>query len=179
MGHNPVATVSRDVPVRNRSAIRGLAFVERVGSLPVVCVRARSTAGEWGVAQSHKGGEFEAMTIQTHASPSALLPSVVFAAIAIGCAPTQVVLLNVEPKPVVLYLDGEAQKQLPESLELKSDRDHKLFFRKEGYQPELVVLVTKNVEGEPALVPDRVDVQLQRLRAESRPDLSLTIEDDE
>ena len=101
------------------------------------------------------------------------------AAFATGCAPKQVIPIHVEPGPVVLYLNGEAQKETPESLKLKANRDHTLFFRREGYRPAMVVLETTKVEGKSVLRPERVDLELERLRASSRPGLSLTVEDEE
>jgi hypothetical protein len=119
--------------------------------------------------------------MKSHTSTSRLyaVALILIASIVTGCAPKQLVPLHVSPEPIVLYLNGEAQKELPENLKLKADRDYTLFFRKEGYRPAMVVLRTTQVEGKSVLIPEQVEVDLERLRAASRPGLSLTVEDDE
>ena len=85
----------------------------------------------------------------------------VFAAIAVGCAPMQVVPLDLGPPPVELYVDGERAETVPAEVELRADRPHKLFVKREGYVPELVVLETSERDGRDALSPDVVRVRLQ------------------
>lgn len=79
---------------------------------------------------------------------------------AAGCAPTQRVALAVAPPGAVVYVDGEALPVVPEAIELRSDRDHKLFFKSPGYRPELVVLRSLRVDGAPHLDPQDVSVRL-------------------
>ena len=45
--------------------------------------------------------------------------------------------------------------------ELRADRDHKLFVKRPGYLPELVVLETREVEGDAVLRPPSVSVWLE------------------
>jgi hypothetical protein len=80
--------------------------------------------------------------------------------LAAGCAPTQRVALAVAPAGAVLFVDGEALPAVPEAIELRSDRDHKLFFKSPGYRPELVVLRSQRVDGAPRLDPQDVRVRL-------------------
>ncbi len=78
-----------------------------------------------------------------------------------ACAPKQRVPLDLGPAPVELFVDGERAEELPPELELRSDRDHKIFVKRPGYIPELVVLEAREVDGRDGLVPDRVHVRLQ------------------
>lgn len=77
-----------------------------------------------------------------------------------GCAPKQRIPLDLGPGPVELFVDGERAEELPAELELRADRDHKVFVKRPGYVPELVVLEARGVDGREGLVPDRVRVRL-------------------
>ncbi len=98
--------------------------------------------------------------------------------LATGCAPTQVVPLQVAPQPVAIYLDKQLLEESPDSLKLKADRDHILFFKRPGYQPQLVVLRTQLIDGKESLNPSRVEIRLQELIKRSVPNLQLKFEDD-
>lgn len=78
-----------------------------------------------------------------------------------GCAPKQRVPLDLGPHPVELYVDGEPVEPVPAEVELRSDRDHKLYVKHPGYVPELVVLETAEVEGRDRLEPQSVRVRLE------------------
>ncbi len=95
----------------------------------------------------------------------------------VGCAPTQLIAISAGPEPVVLYVDGEELEAVPETLELKANQDHTLFFRREGYQPQLVVVRTREHEGEPRLEPATVEVRLKRM-ATSGPNITVEIDED-
>ena len=82
---------------------------------------------------------------------------------AAGCAPKQVIPLDVSPPPSEVYLDKQPLDGAPRELELRADRDHTLFFKKPGYRPELVVLESLEVDGEERLVPERVELRLRPL----------------
>jgi len=77
-----------------------------------------------------------------------------------GCAPKQRVPLDLGPGPVELFVDGERAEAPPAELALRADRDHKVFVKRPGYVPELVVLEAREVDGRQELVPDRVRVRL-------------------
>lgn len=94
----------------------------------------------------------------------------------VSCASTQHVGLAVGPGPVVLFVDGEALDVVPESLELRANRDHTLFFQREGYRSQLVIVRTSEVDGESRLTPEAIAIELRR-EAHSSP--SITIEADE
>jgi hypothetical protein len=87
---------------------------------------------------------------------------------AVACASTQVIPLEVSPHPVTLYVDGEELAALPGALELRSDRDHTLFFKSEGHQASLVVLRSVRHEGGARLEPAQVRVRLRSLSPRRR-----------
>jgi hypothetical protein len=85
-------------------------------------------------------------------------------ALLIGCAPRQVVPLSLTPADLTVFVDSRPiEGAPPDSLALRADRPHVLFFRKVGYRPEQVVLRSERVGGEPKLRPARIDVRLERL----------------
>lgn len=97
--------------------------------------------------------------------------------LALGCAPTQMVPVSIQPVPVTLFIDGELYPDgAPDQLELRADRPHLLFFKKQGYRAEQVLLRSIREEGGPRLEPDRVEV---RLSPESSKRRELKIELDE
>ena len=95
----------------------------------------------------------------------------------VGCAPTQMIGLDVGPEPLVVYVDGEPMKELPPSLELTANRDHTLFFQREGYRSQLIIVRTSEREGEDRLEPERVELRLKRL-ADTAPSVSVEIEEE-
>ncbi len=78
-----------------------------------------------------------------------------------ACAPKQRIPLDLGPAPVELFVDGERAEAVPAELELRADRDHKLFVKRSGYVPELVVLEARETDGRDGLVPERVRVRLR------------------
>jgi hypothetical protein len=96
---------------------------------------------------------------------------------AAGCAPKQVVPVDVIPAPSQVYLDKKPLDALPNELVLRADRDHTLFFKREGYRSELVVLETRKIDGEERLVPERVELRLRLLTSGTR-DLEVELEAD-
>ncbi|MEE3330228.1 MAG: hypothetical protein VX246_05110 [Myxococcota bacterium] len=92
----------------------------------------------------------------------ALLASAVLLAAQPGCAPKQRIPLDVGPGPVLVFIDGELVLETPEEVELRADRDHKVFVKREGYTPQMVVLETSELDGRDRLQPARVDVRLER-----------------
>lgn len=88
-----------------------------------------------------------------------------------ACASTQKIAVDCTPKQSTLYVDGEALSEIPTELELRSDRDHKLFFKGPRSRPELVILYSKEVAGKMQLQPARVCVE-----APSDPDFDRELE---
>lgn len=86
----------------------------------------------------------------------------------LGCAPLQRVPVLVEPGNSTLFVDGEALGVTPAELELRSDRDHVLFFKSEGFRPERVILRSSTLGDEPRLEPAEVIVSLTPLSAKGR-----------
>ena len=102
----------------------------------------------------------------------------------VGCAPTrmQLVPLELAPARVSIYVDGEHRvaRAAPgggeQQIELRSDVPHVLFFKREGYRPERVVLTSHEVDGVPQLRPERVVVRLDPLTPVRR-QLSVELDD--
>jgi hypothetical protein len=79
----------------------------------------------------------------------------------LGCVPTQIVPLELRPAPLTIFVDGEELEDgSPVQLELRADRPHVLFFKKEGYRSEQLILESRVVAGKPQLEPERVRVHL-------------------
>lgn len=78
-----------------------------------------------------------------------------------GCAPLQRVPVEVEPRPARVYVDGRELPSAAGEVELRADRDHKLFFKREGYASRLIILRSVPGESGPRLEPPRVEVRLE------------------
>ena len=84
-----------------------------------------------------------------------------------GCAPKQRVPLACVPEQVTIYVDGQALEENPDALELRADEPHKIYFKGEGYEPQLIVLESgTDPDGDPALVPAEVCVELVAVEVE-------------
>lgn len=78
-----------------------------------------------------------------------------------GCASTQTVPLECLSEEVRVYVDGRLLEQNPDALELDTDEPHKLYFKREGHEPQLVVLESVvDAEGKARLSPADVCVEL-------------------
>ncbi len=77
-----------------------------------------------------------------------------------ACAHKQTIPLDCVPKDVTIYVDKKALDQVPEELELRVDEPHTLYFKREGYEPAMVVLEPKENETGPGLAPADVCVEL-------------------
>jgi len=80
---------------------------------------------------------------------------------ALGCVAKQTIPVDAGPQPLALYVDGTLQATVPGEVELRSDRDHTLYFKKEGFRSELVVLESSEADGRDRLQPGTVRVRLQ------------------
>ncbi len=79
----------------------------------------------------------------------------------LACAPMQTIPIDVSPRPVQLYVDGEERPgDAPEEIELRADQPHVLFFRKPGHRAEQVVLRIEEGPDGPVLSPASVSVTL-------------------
>lgn len=78
------------------------------------------------------------------------------------CAPTQRVPIDSAPRDARVFVDGADVGQPPLEVDLRSDRDHSVFLRREGYQPALVILRSERSapKARPELDPGEVKVQL-------------------
>jgi hypothetical protein len=71
---------------------------------------------------------------------------------------------------MVVYVDGEPlDEPAPREVSLRADRPHVLFFKREGYRPQRVVLESDaQPGGEPRLRPERIAIRLQPLESRGR-----------
>ncbi len=97
---------------------------------------------------------------------------------ALACAPLQRVPLDLSPEGVRVYVDGvRVERPPPAGLELRADRPHVLFFKKEGHRPQQVVLRAVDLAGgQHRLEPERVAIQLVPLVPRGL-DLEVELED--
>ncbi len=57
-----------------------------------------------------------------------------------GCAAKQPIPLDCVPREVEIYVDGELLEERPDSITLTRDEAHKIYLKRPGYAPELLVL---------------------------------------
>jgi hypothetical protein len=88
-----------------------------------------------------------------------------------ACTPKQKIALDCVPRDVVVYVDGRRLDELPEDIKLRSDEHHKLYFKGGGFENQLVVLRTEQVEGKHRLSP--ADLCAQARFVEMRPDVKV------
>ena len=74
-------------------------------------------------------------------------------AVGLGCASTQTLDLRCVPNDVTVYVDGRELEETPASIELSRDKAHKIFFKGGPYEPRMVVLQSREVDGESRLEP--------------------------
>ena len=99
---------------------------------------------------------------------------VAIAAAALGCASKQHIALDCVPHGVSVYIDGRLLEKTPESIELRNDKAHTVFFKGGGYQPQMVVLRSEDVDGEKHLSP--ADVCTETVFVETRPEVQIEVE---
>jgi len=101
---------------------------------------------------------------------------IVLALIGVGaCAHKQMILLDCIPKDVTIYLDKVRLDRVPDSISLRTDQPHVLFFKGEGYEPMMVVLDTEETADGPALFPEDLCFDLNL--AKRKRDLEIEIEE--
>jgi hypothetical protein len=99
---------------------------------------------------------------------------VAIAAAALGCASKQHIALDCVPHEVSVYVDGRLLEKTPESIELRRDRAHTVFFKGGGYRPQMVVLRSEDVNGEKHLSP--ADVCTEAVFVETQPEVQIEVE---
>ena len=101
---------------------------------------------------------------------------IALALLAVGaCAHKQTIRLDCVPKDVTIYLDKVPLDRVPDSIDLRTDQPHVLFFKGEGYEPTMVVLDIEETADGPALSPQDLCFELNLARR-SR-ELELEIEE--
>ena len=74
----------------------------------------------------------------------------------LGCAAKQRVSLECVPREVHVYVDGRSLDPGTESIDLRSDRAHTVFFKGGGYAPQMVVLESYESKNGARLSPAEV-----------------------
>jgi hypothetical protein len=96
--------------------------------------------------------------------------------LAVGaCAHKQTIRLDCVPKDVTIYLDKVPLERVPDSIALRTDQPHVLFFKGEGYEPTMVVLEIEETEDGPALSPRDLCFELNL--AKRKRELEIVIEE--
>lgn len=98
-----------------------------------------------------------------------LLVAALTASSCLSCPPAfQRVNVRTEPAGADIFLDGDlVKKKTPAGLEMSTLQDHKVYLKKEGYRPELVVVERKRTkDGVVYLSPPDISVALQSLASE-------------
>jgi hypothetical protein len=99
---------------------------------------------------------------------------VAIATAALGCASKQRIALDCVPHEVSVYIDGRELEKTPESIELRRDEPHTVFFKGGGYRSQMVVLRSEDVDGEKRLSPP--DVCTEAVFLEMRPEVRIEVE---
>jgi hypothetical protein len=101
---------------------------------------------------------------------------IVLGLLAVGaCAHKQTIRLDCVPKDITIYLDKVPLDRVPDSIDLRTDQPHVLFFKGEGYEPTMVVLDIEGTPDGPALSPQDLCFELNLARRNR--ELELEIEE--
>jgi hypothetical protein len=92
-----------------------------------------------------------------------------------ACAHKQTIRLDCVPKDVTIYLDKVPLERVPDSIALRTDQPHVLFFKGEGYEPVMVVLELEETADGPALSPRDLCFELNL--AKRKRELEIEIDD--
>jgi hypothetical protein len=96
---------------------------------------------------------------------SARICGIALALLVVGaCAHKQTIRLDCVPKDVTIYLDKVRLDGVPDSVDLRTDQPHLLFFRGEGYEPTMVVLEIEETADGPSLSPRDLCLELNLSR---------------
>ena len=94
------------------------------------------------------------VTCSSRVGSAGIAPALGFVlAAALGCASTQRFSLECVPQDVEVYVDKEAVEGRPPDLSLRVDEAHTVYFKGGGYRPQMVVLESRDVDGEVQLAP--------------------------
>jgi hypothetical protein len=100
-----------------------------------------------------------------HFDDSIRICGIALALLVVGaCAHKQTVRLDCVPKDVTIYLDKVPLDRVPDSVDLRTDQPHLLFFRGESYEPTMVVLEIEETADGPALSPRDLCLELNLAR---------------
>ena len=96
--------------------------------------------------------------------------------LAAGCASTQKVSLECVPSEVSVYVDGRELDDRREQISLGVDEAHTVFFKGGGFQPLMVVLESREVDGKRRL--SNADLCREVVFTEMRPELRIEVEEE-
>ena len=100
-----------------------------------------------------------------HFDVSIRICAIALALLVVGaCAHKQTIRLDCVPKDVTIYLDKAPLDRVPDSIDLRTDQPHVLFFKGEGYEPVMVVLELEETADGPALSPRDLCFELNLVR---------------
>jgi hypothetical protein len=91
-----------------------------------------------------------------------------------ACATRQKVSLECVPREVTVYVDGRALEETPDEIELSRDEPHTVFFKGGGYQPQMVVLESAEVDGRQRLEPSEPCAEVVFVKM--RPELQIEVD---
>ncbi|MEE2678783.1 MAG: hypothetical protein VX546_09435 [Myxococcota bacterium] len=81
------------------------------------------------------------------------------------------------PRDVQVFVDGRVLETTGEGVALRADRAHTVFFKGGGFEPQMVVLESREAEGVARLVP--ADVCSRATFVPTRPQVELRIDPEE
>lgn len=93
-----------------------------------------------------------------------------------GCASTQKVSLECVPSQVSVYVDGREIEERSGEISLGVDEAHTVFFKGGGYQPQMVVLESREVDGKYHL--SNADLCRDMVFSEMQPELTIEVEEE-
>jgi hypothetical protein len=94
-----------------------------------------------------------------------------------GCATTQSVSLECVPSQVQVFVDGRQLEGSPQEVELGVDEPHTVYFKGGGYQPQMVVLESRDVDGERSL--SHAELCREVVFTEVRPEVHVEVEEED
>jgi hypothetical protein len=106
--------------------------------------------------------------------PRASLAALLLGAAVFGCATPQRVSLACVPKNVQVFVDGRLIEGSPQALELSKDESHTVFFKGGGYQPQMLVLESREQDGERVLEP--ADLCSRLVLVEMQPEVKIEVD---
>jgi hypothetical protein len=100
------------------------------------------------------------VTVRSWLRKGLLVVAAGFVASCSTCAPVQRVPIDSNPPGATIFVDQQEVGASPMEVDLRADRDHSVFLKRDGYRPQLVILESRQAEDPPRLDPAAVRVRL-------------------